>query len=207
MTLTPEQTKAVSEWVSAGDSLSAIQKKLSEQFKISMTYMDVRFLVDDLNLALKDATPNAWVEAIVGIGGPILGTVGAVVCAAIGFATGQPLFLALAYTGFFLNLFNLTPIGFLDGGRIATAISPLLWIVGVVIMVALLFYRFHFIILLILILSIPRLALLFRRRSEVQDRYFEVTPAQRWTISLAYFGLAAFLALAMQTIPDLRGLR
>ncbi len=58
MTLTPEQTKAVSEWVAAGDNLYAVQKKLSEQFKVSMTYMDVRFLVDDLNLQLKDTAPK-----------------------------------------------------------------------------------------------------------------------------------------------------
>jgi Zn-dependent protease len=158
-------------------------------------------------IALKEEPPNAWVEAVVGIGGPLMGTLGAAVCAGVGFATGQPLFLALAYSGFLLNLFNLTPIGFLDGGRIATAISPLLWVVGVVIMVGLLFYRFHFIILLILILSVTRLISLFRGRSPAQDRYFEVTPAQRWIILLLYFGLAAFLALAMQAIPDLRGLR
>lgn len=58
MTLTPEQKKAVSEWVAAGDSLYAVQKKLSEVLKISMTYMDVRFLVDDLNLELKDPEPK-----------------------------------------------------------------------------------------------------------------------------------------------------
>src|SRR5476649_1715958 len=58
MTLTPEQQQAVSAWVAAGDNLSAIQKKLIEQFKVSMTYRDVRFLVDDLNLALKDAAPK-----------------------------------------------------------------------------------------------------------------------------------------------------
>jgi hypothetical protein len=59
MTLTPEQTKAVSEWVAAGDNLYTVQKKLADQLKISMTYMDVRFLVDDLNLQLKDAKPKA----------------------------------------------------------------------------------------------------------------------------------------------------
>jgi hypothetical protein len=58
MPLTPEQTTAVTAWVAAGDNLSAIQKKLIEQFKVSMTYRDVRFLVDDLNLALKDAAPK-----------------------------------------------------------------------------------------------------------------------------------------------------
>jgi hypothetical protein len=58
MNLTPEQKQAVSAWVAAGDNLSALQKKLSEQFQVSMTYRDVRFLVDDLNLELKDATPK-----------------------------------------------------------------------------------------------------------------------------------------------------
>ncbi|HVZ65470.1 MAG TPA: hypothetical protein VG936_12930 [Lacunisphaera sp.] len=59
MTLTPEQKQAVASWIAAGDNLSAVQKKLSEQFKISMTYMDVRFLVDDLGLELKNAAPKA----------------------------------------------------------------------------------------------------------------------------------------------------
>ena len=38
-------------WVAAGDNLSADPEKAGEQFKLSLTYMDVRFLVDDLNLA------------------------------------------------------------------------------------------------------------------------------------------------------------
>jgi hypothetical protein len=59
MTLTPEQTKIVSEWVAAGDNLYTVQKKLADQLKVSMTYMDVRFLVDDLNLQLKDPEPKA----------------------------------------------------------------------------------------------------------------------------------------------------
>lgn len=58
MTLTPEQKQTVASWVAAGDNLSAVQKKLSEQFQVSMTYRDVRFLVDDLNLELKDPAPK-----------------------------------------------------------------------------------------------------------------------------------------------------
>lgn len=58
MSLSPEQQQIVASWVAAGDNLSEIQKKLSEQFKISMTYRDVRFLVDDLNLSLKDPAPK-----------------------------------------------------------------------------------------------------------------------------------------------------
>lgn len=59
MSLTPEQKQTVASWVAAGDNLSLVQKKLSEQFKISMTYRDVRFLVDDLNLELIDPAPKA----------------------------------------------------------------------------------------------------------------------------------------------------
>ncbi|MBI5771667.1 MAG: hypothetical protein HZA93_28105 [Verrucomicrobia bacterium] len=58
MNLTPEQKAAVASWVTAGDNLSVVQKKLAEQFKLSLTYRDVRFLVDDLDLTLKDAAPK-----------------------------------------------------------------------------------------------------------------------------------------------------
>jgi hypothetical protein len=50
--LTPEQISKVSAWVAEGATLSQIQERLSTQLEVSMTYMDVRFLVDDLNLAL-----------------------------------------------------------------------------------------------------------------------------------------------------------
>lgn len=63
-------------------------------------------------IALKEAPHNAWVEAEIGIGGPLLGAFGAAVCEMIYLATGNPLFRALAYTGFFLNLFNLDPLAF-----------------------------------------------------------------------------------------------
>jgi hypothetical protein len=53
-TLSPEQKAAVAAWLAAGDNLSAVQKKLREQFAVALTYMDVRFLVDDLNLQIKD---------------------------------------------------------------------------------------------------------------------------------------------------------
>src|SRR6266516_1441351 len=63
-------------------------------------------------IALKEAPRNAWVEAQVGIGGPLLGTAGAALCEGLYLASGTPLFQALAFSGFFLNLFNLAPIGF-----------------------------------------------------------------------------------------------
>ena len=149
-------------------------------------------------IALKEAPRNAWIEAEVGIGGPLLGTVGAAVCELIYLAYGNPLYRALAYTGFFLNLFNLAPVGFLDGGRVVTALSPWLWLVGFAIMVWLTIFHFNFILLLILIMSLPRLFFLFRAKTDEERRYFEVTPVQRWSMAVTYFGLIAFLVYAMQ---------
>jgi Zn-dependent protease len=148
-------------------------------------------------IALKEAPRNAWVEAEVGIGGPLLGTLGAMVCEMIYLTTGNALFRALAYTGFFLNLFNLAPIGFLDGGRIVTALSPWLWLVGYAVMIAMLIAHFNFIVLVILVLSLPRLFFLFRPKTDEEQRYFEVTPVQRLKMAGMYFGLIAFLVYGM----------
>lgn len=49
-----EQKKEIANWVAEGIGLSDIQKKINNDFGIVMTYMDVRFLVDDLNLTLVD---------------------------------------------------------------------------------------------------------------------------------------------------------
>lgn len=149
-------------------------------------------------IALKEAPRNAWIEAQVGIAGPIFGALGALFCELVYLATGNPLFRALAYFGFWLNLFNLMPIGILDGGRVVTALSPWLWLAGFIAMGALLILHPNFLVVLILIVSLPRLWFLFRRKSEDERRYFEVTPAQRWTMAAVYFGLIALLALGME---------
>jgi len=52
MELTDSQKSAVTEWVQEGRSIAEIQRSLLEEYKISMTYMDVRFLVDDLDIAM-----------------------------------------------------------------------------------------------------------------------------------------------------------
>jgi len=75
MTLTPEQKKSVADWVAAGDNLYAIQKKLSEQLGISMTYMDVRLLVDDLKLTPKDVDRPKPVSDSLASAAPVSGGV------------------------------------------------------------------------------------------------------------------------------------
>jgi len=155
-------------------------------------------------IALKEAPPNAWIEAIVGIGGPLLGSLGSLLVASVYFLTGNPLYIVLGYTGCFLNLFNLIPMIPFDGGRIVSAVSPWLWFVGLAILVPYMLMHAHgisFLILIIAFTSIPRLLALFRRRRDPQQmRYFECTPSQRWTMALLYFSLMASLYLAMGTL-------
>jgi Zn-dependent protease len=149
-------------------------------------------------IALKEAPRNAWIEAQVGIGGPLFGAAGAAMCEGIYHATGNPMFRGLAYSGFFLNLFNLMPVGFLDGGRIVTALSPWLWIVGFSILAVMTVTHFNFLLMLILIASVPRLISLFKEKSDEERRYFEVTASQRLLMGILYFGLIALLVLGMK---------
>jgi hypothetical protein len=52
MELTTEQIQTISTWLNEGMSLSDLQKRLDADWGMRMTYMEVRFLVDDLNLEL-----------------------------------------------------------------------------------------------------------------------------------------------------------
>jgi len=55
MSLTDDQKQAVQSWISAGMDLGEIQKRLREEFQISITYLEARLLMDDLKLSPIDA--------------------------------------------------------------------------------------------------------------------------------------------------------
>ncbi len=59
MELTAEQQQQVAAWVRGGDGPAQVQTKIEETFGVRMTFMEVRFLIDDLELDLVDATPAA----------------------------------------------------------------------------------------------------------------------------------------------------
>src|SRR5258707_2102454 len=152
-------------------------------------------------IALKEAPRNAWMEACVGIGGPILGSLGAAACHALGLALDYPLFIALAWTAYFLNLFNLTPVGMLDGGRIVTALSPWLWLPGFAALGWLAWTHPNFIIWILLFASLPRIFSLFRKRTAEEQRYYEVAWPQRWLMAGIYFGLLRAPGLPLHIFP------
>ena len=86
-------------------------------------------------VAAKSLGDNALAEARVGLAGPVLGTLGAALLIPVWQATGDDFWAALAFTGFFLNLFNLLPVVPLDGGRAMAAMAPWMWVVGFVAMI------------------------------------------------------------------------
>ncbi|MDP5275197.1 site-2 protease family protein [Chengkuizengella axinellae] len=86
-------------------------------------------------ISMKRNPRDAVTEAYIAIGGPVLGTAGAVAAFLIGLNLGGEwgqLLLVIAYVGFLLNLVNLLPIHPLDGGRISTAVTRWLWLVGLI---------------------------------------------------------------------------
>ncbi len=82
---------------------------------------------------------NALAEARVGLAGPVLGSLGAAALVPVALATDNDFWFALAFTGFFLNLFNLLPVVPLDGGRAFAAMAPWMWFVGLFAVVVLCF--------------------------------------------------------------------
>lgn len=143
---------------------------------------------------------NALAEARVGLAGPILGTVGAALCIPLYFATGDDLFRALAYFGFFINLFNLLPVVPLDGGRAMAAMAPWMWFVGLGGVVVLAFVFPSPILLLILFFGGSQVLHRWRARrtrSLEQAAYYRVSPRNRILVGAVYIGLIALLAVGM----------
>jgi Zn-dependent protease len=138
---------------------------------------------------------SAWRNALIGIGGPLFGGLASAACYGFYLATDNKLFLALAFIGFLMNLFNMIPMYPLDGGWITGAVSPYIWIAGLAMLLAMAVTgRLHnpFIYLLI-IMSLPRLVDVFKRRT-MDAPGQRTTPAQKVAMGIAYVGLCAFLA-------------
>lgn len=154
-------------------------------------------------IAMKELPHDAEVEAYVGLGGPLLGTVGAIVCWFVARDSGANWLLAVAYAGFFLNLFNLIPVPPFDGGRITAVLSPRVWLLGAPVLVALFFWRPSPLLLLMALLAGPQVWKAWKwRKGEPLDpasgqpaAYYEVSTKAKWEYGLIYIGLAAFLAL------------
>jgi len=161
---------------------------------------------------LKGKLRNAWEEAVVGIAGPVMGTLGTLACYVWFLRTGNELAGYLALFGFFINLWNLIPITPLDGGRTTAAITPFLWAIGMAGLVGtVLVHLLHslrdgtFSIWWLLIMGYILKSAWPRVRHTLLEGgwkapYFKIGWGRRLAMSTLYVGLAALLVTCMVSL-------
>ncbi len=151
-------------------------------------------------VATRSLGGSALAEARVGLAGPILGSLAVAALLPIAAATDDDFWRALAFTGFFLNLFNLLPVVPLDGGRAMAAMAPWMWFVGFGAMLVLLFLWPNPILLIIVLLGGFETYRRWKQRKRGEEgnaAYYKVAPAHRLAVAVVYVGLIVLLALGM----------
>jgi Zn-dependent protease len=149
-------------------------------------------------IALKSLGKDAGVEARVGLAGPIAGSLATCVPLGLWLATGEEFWQALAFVGFFLNLFNLAPVLPLDGGRAMSALTPWMWIVGYALLIAAtVLFPSPIMLLILLFGGLETWRRWKARKDPEQQRFHTVSGRTRALVAVTYVGLALVLAVGM----------
>ena len=160
-------------------------------------------------IELKELPHDAETEAYVGLGGPLVGTLGALACYFLARDMGSDgrWLLAVSYSGFFLNLFNLIPLSPLDGGRITAVLSPRLWLLGVPVLLGLFWLNPSPMLILIAVMAAPQVmkAWRFQPDDPAHAGYYRASAETRLTYATAYLGLLAFLAVMAHDVHEMLG--
>ncbi len=152
-------------------------------------------------IGMKQLPKNAKMEAVVGLGGPVIGTVGALIAWVFYGVTGNTIFLVLAYVGMLLNLFNLVPILPLDGGRATGVLSRWFWIGGALLLVVGMFLLRSPFLMIILLFGASEVWQRFKNRKVTEENgYYTATAAERLAIGATYLGLIVVLGASMYMI-------
>src|SRR5436309_9303346 len=158
-------------------------------------------------ISAKSMGKDAAAEARVGLAGPVLGSLAALVPLGLWLLTGSDFWRALAYVGFVLNLFNLLPVVPLDGGRAMAARSPAVWLVGLAGLIALTVFYPSPILFLILIFGGLESWRRWKNRATPEGRNYYAIPARtRLLVGATYLGLAAALSVGVAETFLSRGL-
>jgi Zn-dependent protease len=91
-------------------------------------------------IVLNEETRTSYESAWLGISGPIAGVLATGTVDFLSSYTSSSELRFCATAGYAMHLFNLIPLGDLDGGRVASLIGRWLWILGAALQIALLFY-------------------------------------------------------------------
>lgn len=156
-------------------------------------------------IELKEQPMNVQVEAKVAYAGPFAGSLAAFAAYFWARENGSQLMLAVAYSGFLLNLFNLLPVSPLDGGRIVAIVSPRIWLLGVPMLAAVAYFRPSPMLLVIGIVALPQLvkAWKFDPKAPENQAYYDVKPGERIEYAALYLCLAAVLAVMSSEVHDM----
>jgi Zn-dependent protease len=158
-------------------------------------------------IALKDQPVDVETEAYVAIAGPVVGTIAALAVYLWARSEDSGLLLAIAYSGLFLNLFNLLPISPLDGGRVTAALSPRIWFLGVPLLLALMLYRPSPMLVIVAILAAPQLMKAWRYDPKAPENvaYYGVPLQTKLEYGAVYLALAALLAVMTYDVHEMLG--
>jgi hypothetical protein len=151
-------------------------------------------------IAMKDQPKDAMQDAVIAFGGPALGTVGAMGVAVAAQATDSQLLYALADFGYMINLFNMLPIGSMDGGRILGACSPYAGVVGLGLGGGLIYYGQIYNPLFYLIMLAGGWSTFERfydPAAHQAPNFYKITPTQKTGIAVAYTALIGTMFLGM----------
>jgi Zn-dependent protease len=149
-------------------------------------------------VSMKSMPRSVYEEAESALAGPVAGTIGALAVGYVGHVEGSDLLLGLAFTGLLLNLFNLLPALPLDGGRVAGALHPVIWLGGLLALLGFEIYRPSPVIPILLVLGGIELYRRWRGRdSEASKVYFALQPGQRAKIGTAYVVLLVVILIGL----------
>jgi Zn-dependent protease len=155
-------------------------------------------------ITIRQPPRDAETEAYMAYGGPFVGTLGAFAVYFWARDAGSMTGLAIAYAGFFLNLFNLLPVSPLDGGRICAVLGPSVWLLGAPLLLALLIWRPSPVLLIVLIMAFPQLraAWNYDKDAPASRAYYEVGTQARIEYTVMYLGLVAVLAMVTYSLHN-----
>ena len=161
---------------------------------------------------LENQPRRPWTDAVVGLAGPMTGSLVSVLLALVFSLTYnplsynqlnsyEPLLLGMACVGYFYNLFTLIPVLDLEGGWVAPAIAPQGWFIAVMLSILALTIYFNVVLLCVVCFAAPRLFLLIRARAPRED--LACTNRQRVIVALCYLVLVLLLAVLSSWTFDL----